>query len=330
MSRDLPVDGSLKRNILSVKEQIMKYLYGPVPSRRLGLSLGIDCVPMKTCSLSCIYCQLGRTYATTLDRSEYVLVSEILEEIKSWLKKEISADWITFSGSGEPTLNSGIGRLIQSIKSLTQIPVCVITNGTLLWLPEVRHDIIDADAVMPSLDSAREETFQTICRPHPDLHVETIIKGLIKFRQEYSGKMWLEILFVDGVNDSQDDIKALQTAIERINPDAIYLNTVARPPAERGVKPLSPERMNEIKKFFGDKVEVIASFKGEPIETHSADLDEIRNYLKRRPGSSEDISVALSINPHETLKLLTRLKDIGEVTSRTFSGNTFWEYKGNG
>ncbi len=306
----------------------MKYTYGPVPSRRLGLSLGVDIVPLKTCTLSCMYCQVGETPDTTISRREYVPVAEVMEELKGLFKSGFKTDWVTFSGSGEPTLNSGIGSLIKGIKTLTGIPVCVITNGTLLWDVEVRRDISEADVVMPSLDSALENTFRAICRPHPDLNIKKIIEGLVQFRKEYHGKIWLEIMLVEGINDSSEELEALRGAAVRIEPDIVQLNTVARPPAEISARPLLRERLEEIRDFFGGNAEIIASFKGVAKEITVAGIENIREYLKRRPGSVDDIVAALGIKKHEAEKNIEQLAESGEIILREYFGKRFWEYKG--
>ncbi|HUT64454.1 MAG TPA: radical SAM protein [Anaerolineae bacterium] len=304
----------------------MRYIFGPVPSRRLGLSLGLDVIPLKTCTLNCIYCEVGRTTRQTLTRDEYVSSEDVLNELKEFLQRDIKIDWITFSGSGEPTLNSSIGEMIENIKSMTNIPVCVITNGTLLWDQQVRLDILKADAVIPSLDSACEHTFQILCRPHPDLHINNIIEGLVRFRKEYQGKIWLEILFVKGVNDSREELEALRDAIQRIKPDAIHLNTVVRPPAEFTANPLSREELEKILDFFGEKAEIIASFKSISTKSPHIGIDDIREYLKRRPGSVDDISSAFGVEKHEVEKILEHLNKSGEITLREFFGKRFWEY----
>lgn len=315
-------------NLIGDFEDKMKYTYGPVPSRRLGLSLGVDIVPLKTCTLSCMYCQVGETPETTISRREYVPVAEVMEELKGLFKRGIKIDWVTFSGSGEPTLNSGIGRLIKGIKTITDIPVCVITNGTLLWDAEVRREINEADAVMPSLDSALDNTFRAICRPHPGLKIKKIIDGLVQFRKEYSGKIWLEIMLVEGINDSPEELAALCDAAVRIEPDVVQLNTVARPPAEISARPLSRERLEEIRDFFGGNAEIIASFKGEAKETTNAGIENIREYLRRRPGSVDDIVAALGIKKHEAEKNIEQLVESGDIILREYFGKRFWEYKG--
>ncbi|MFA6472000.1 MAG: radical SAM protein [Candidatus Latescibacterota bacterium] len=308
----------------------MKYIFGPVPSRRLGLSLGIDIIPFKTCTLSCIYCQIGATPITTLERKEYTPTGDILAEIGEYLANHPKPDWITFSGSGEPTLHSGLGRLIRGVKALTDVPVCVITNGTLLSDPSVRSDILKADAVMPSLDAASREIFHAICRNHPGLDVSEIIRGLAEFRKEYSGKIWLEIVLVAGLNDSPKELAALKNAVELIHPDSIQLNTVVRPPAESIAKPLSRERLEEIREFFGEKAEVIASFKKEGGMEGKKTAGEILEYIKRRPGSVEDFSAALGVGKEEVEKMLMELEKRGEARELEHFGKKWWEWTGEG
>ena len=306
-----------------------RHLYGPVPSRRLGLSLGVDIIPSKTCSISCVYCQVGVTDKTTVERKDYIKSEEILNEISLKLKKPPKPDWITFSGSGEPTLNSDIGKIIKGIGEITDIPVCVITNGTLLWIPEVRQNILGADAVMPSLDTAVESTFRSICNPHESLNVKKIIEGLVEFRKEYTGKIWLEILFVNGFNDTPEEIEALLEAVNRINPDSIQLNTVARPPAESCAKPVSALKLEEFREIFGGKSEIIASFPQNASSCTTITPDDVSSYLKRRPGTLEDISSSLSASVDEVEKILLYLEKTGLIFSNTFSGKKFWEHSDN-
>ena len=189
------------------KEKNFPHLYGPVPSRRLGYSLGVDLLPFKTCSLSCIYCQLGNSPKKTIRRINPYSEKKILEEIKEFLKTGARVDFITFSGSGEPTLNKSIGWLIREIKKFTNIPVAVLTNSTLLSRAEVRKELAAVDVVVPSLDAATQRIFKKINRPHPSLRIEKIIEGLVKFRKEFKGQIWLEIMLVKGVNDCQLRLK---------------------------------------------------------------------------------------------------------------------------
>ncbi|MBC7349345.1 MAG: radical SAM protein [Candidatus Aminicenantes bacterium] len=284
------------------------HLYGPVPSRRLGYSLGVDLLPFKTCSLSCIYCQLGRTKKTTTRRSQFFSEKQILQEIKEFLKTGTRVDFITFSGSGEPTLNKSIGRLIRKIKKMTGLQVAVLTNSTLLSRPDVRKELAAADVVVPSLDAATEKVFKKINRPHPSLKARKIIEGLVRFRREFRGQIWLEILLVRGVNDSPNHLKKLKEAVERIKPDKIHLNTVVRPPAEKAAKALSTEELNSIKEFFGERAEVVAGFRKKEQEKAPKDISQaILSIVRRRPVSLEDLEHSLGLTREELSLDIQRL-----------------------
>jgi wyosine [tRNA(Phe)-imidazoG37] synthetase (radical SAM superfamily) len=236
-----------------------KYIFGPVPSRRLGRSLGIDLVPYKTCTFDCIYCDLGRTTHKTASRQSYVPPEEIHYELERALSdSEKRPDFVTLSGSGEPTLNTAIGEVIRGVKEITSLPVAVITNSSFLSLEEVRKDVAKADLVVPSLDAVTPALFEYINRPHPSLNIKQIVAGLIQFRRQYRGQIWLEILFCRGVNDSREEVEKMRAVIERIEPDRIQLNTPVRPPAEDFAFPLTLAQLEEIRGRFGDKAEIIS------------------------------------------------------------------------
>ncbi len=304
----------------------MNTIFGPVRSRRLGLSLGVDIVPLKTCSLSCVFCQVGKTPQTTLTRREYISAVEVLDDLSAHLKKNPSPDWITFSGSGEPTMNSAIGKIIRGIKDMTDIPVCVITNGTLLGDSAVRSDISYADAVMPSLHSAVETTFRTMCNPNSELRLGDMIDGLAAFRKRYTGDIWLEILFVEGMNDSPAEVEALRAAISRIKPDSVQLNTVVRPPAQQTAKPVSWERLEEIRAILGPKAIIIAPNTDKKRENTDIGSDDVIRYLKRRPGSIEEISNALGADAAEIDRIIDSLEESGEIVKSEYAGTAYWEY----
>ena len=211
-----------------------RHLYGPVPSRRLGGSLGIDLVPHKICTYDCIYCQIGKTTKKTLTRKEYVPVKEITEEVERFLKEgAASIDYLSLTGSGEPTLHSQIRSVIEGIKAITSIPVAVITNGSLLYEEEVRQDLLRADLVLPSLDAVSPEVFRKINRPRKGFSVDKVIEGLVEFRNVYKGRIWLEILFCKGINDGKEELLRMKNVVDRVRPDRIHLNTVVRPPSEK-------------------------------------------------------------------------------------------------
>jgi len=301
------------------------YLFGPVPSRRLGLSLGVDIVPLKTCTLDCIYCQLAETNEKTVIREEYVTVEPVLNQLKERLSNGLQADFVTFSGSGEPTLNSSLGELIDRIKEITNIPVGILTNGTLLYLPEVREDCAKADVVLPSLDAADEQTFQKINRPHPDISFKNLVFGLCAFRKEFAGRIWLEVFLLEGINTSPEQIEKIADIIKKICPDKIQLNTAVRPTTDPTVKKVENEKLQQIAKLLGPNCEVVADFL--PL-SHQKNLQTKAEYvlsiLKRRPCSLEDICAGLGIHQAEALKYISHFQHQGIILSEQKDGRIFF------
>ena len=317
-----------------------KYLYGPVPSRRLGLSFGVDIVPLKVCTLDCIYCQLGKTARTTIERKDYIPIEPVLVEIKEALAEGLEANYITLAGSGEPTLNSQLGELIDGIKKLTNIPIAILTNGTLLSRADVRADCSKADVVMPSLDAVDEHTFQRINRPDGVISIENLISGLCAFRKEFPGQIWLEVFFVEGINTSSDQIARIKDVIELIHPNKIHLNTAVRPTADPNIVKLSAEKLHDIAEQLGPKCEVVADFspahsykhnqsKSEDIlGLHSAinlKAEALLSMLKRRPCSLNDICTGLGISHNEAQKHIGDLKHQGIIQSDEKDGIVFFK-----
>ena len=308
-----------------------KFLYGPVPSRRLGRSLGIDLVPYKYCTYDCIYCQLGKTTKKTVLRDQYASPASILEELKSFLNKEDNPiDFISLSGSGEPTLNSGIKEVIEGIKKITKIPIAVITNGSLLYLEEVRNDLLLADFVLPSMDAVSIDVFNKINKPHEGLSIYEIIDGLIEFRKIFKGQIWLEILFCKGVNDGETEIKGMIEVTKKINPDKIHLNTVVRPPSEKWALALNHEEMEKIRILFGDKASIISDFDRHPSEISDPEIaKEILKILERRPLSLRDISKLMGISKDTLKKVIEPMAVEGKVKERFFGNEIFYEIQRN-
>jgi wyosine [tRNA(Phe)-imidazoG37] synthetase (radical SAM superfamily) len=304
----------------------MKYVYGPVPSRRLGFSLGVDVVPYKTCSLDCIYCQLGRTTQKTIERKLYTQKDAVRREVQEALNKKQHIDYITFSGSGEPTLNSDIGTLIREVKKIAPLPVVVLTNGTLLFREDVRKDLAEADIVMPSLDAASREVFKNINRPYKSLDVRIIIDGLKKFREYYNGQIWMEIMFVKDFNNGRDELFFLKRAASEICPDKIYLNTVVRPPSEMYAKPLSRNELISAKKYFNQNCEVIAEFHGQKVEEARNVEEAIIEMTKRRPLTITDIANVLGISGANAEKWVNDLRESGKLKVRQYKGEGYYTY----
>jgi len=302
-----------------------RYIFGPVPSRRLGLSLGVDIIPLKTCSYDCIYCQLGRTDHKTVERRSYVPAGEVLDELDRILSSGLHADYITFSGSGEPTLNSDIGSMISSIKRMTDIPVAVLTNGSLLHDPDVRASLRGADLVVPSLDAGNGRTFKRVNRPHRSIGFDEMVRGLADFRREFEGMYWLEIFLVDGINTSDGDLREIRDLVGEIGPDRVQLNTAVRPPAEGYVREVPPEEMERIRELIGHGAEVIAAYRSvASSRSHAAERDEILAMLLRRPCTLEDISEALGLHRNQVSKHLAYLKESGAIGEVRQGGKTYF------
>ena len=297
-----------------MKKISYQYLFGPVPSRRLGRSLGVDIVPFKTCTQNCIYCQLGKDAPQAIKRKEYVPIDAVLDELKRKIAEGLETDVVTISGSGEPTLNSGLGRLINGIKQLINAPIVVITNGTLLSRDDVRQDCAKADIVMPSLDAGDAAIFEKMNHPHHNIDYDNYIEGLCRFRQEFKGTYWLEVFFCEGVNTDSDSIDQIKQQIHRINPDKIQLNTSVRPIVHDEAARVSPEKLGEIAKIIGGPVEVIADFtKHVQLKEFGSDKAVILDMLKRRPCSVEDICDGLGLNRNVVQKLIQELLDASEI-----------------
>ena len=306
----------------------MKYLFGPVNSRRLGLSQGIDLIPSKVCNFNCIYCEVGPTVRLTCERREYFPTEEIIVEIDTLLADPDAAalDVFTVTASGEPTLHSGMGRVIRHIKEKAEKPVAVLTNGSTFHLPDVRQELLAADLVIPSLDSARPESYRRINRPAACAVLGEIIDGLISFVGEFDGKVWLEILLAKGVNDSEEDISALVEAVAKINPDCVQLNTVVRPPLESFAHPLSRAEMEAVAARFTVQVEIIADFSRQQQHAFRPLVEaDILEMLKRRPCTVADICDALHFDPAPTAEALARMTDNGLVRQSEHVGKMYYQ-----
>lgn len=306
-----------------------KHLFGPVPSRRLGISLGIDPIPFKTCTFNCVYCECGATTNLTTDRKEYIRTKDIIEELRDYLDKKPKLDYITFSGSGEPTLNICIGKIIEFLKSnYPYYKIAVLTNGSLLFEKSVRNEIIGADLVMPSLDAVSEQAFRRINRPPKSLEIKKIISGLIEFRKEFEGQIWLEVFIVPGLNDTDNELKLLKGAIKKIKPNSVQLNSLDRPGTSSWVQPVSKNDMERIASFFQDlPVEIIADFKPrEQIASFDLNIEErILATIRRRPCTAEDLSEMLGIHINEINKYLQTLLERGRIESQNLERGVFFK-----
>jgi wyosine [tRNA(Phe)-imidazoG37] synthetase (radical SAM superfamily) len=305
-----------------------RYVYGPVPSRRLGRSLGVDLVPFKVCTYDCVYCQLGRTTKKTVARQEYVAGDPLLVELGRRLDSDpLPPDYISISGSGEPTLNSEIGRVIRGIKEMTDIPVAVLTNGSLLSLKEVQDALMETDLVLPSLDAGDARLFRRVNRPHRDLSFETMFAGLVSFSERYPGAIWLEVLLLAGVTGTPAEAEKIAVLAERIGPARVQLNTVCRPPAEPSARPLALDELQALAGLFPGKVDIIGpapqeqAAHPEPLETRRK---EVLGLLRRRPCTAKDVADGLSIHMNEAVKELGALTKAGTITTSSIDGRLFY------
>jgi wyosine [tRNA(Phe)-imidazoG37] synthetase (radical SAM superfamily) len=306
-----------------------RYLFGPVPSRRLGMSLGVDLVPRKVCSLDCVYCEVGKTTRLTTKRMEYVPFHKVRDELLHFFDHNPDPEYITFSGSGEPTLNIRLGDVLHLVKELKPgIPVAVLTNGTLLSDRDVRIDIKDADIVLPSLDVATQDMFNRLNRPAAGLNIDKYIQGIIDFRKQFKGKLYLEIFLLPDYNLDHVELDELKKAIQRIRPDSVQLNTLDRPGTIPDLKPATREEMEEVIEYWGlPNVEIIAAAsKRKQVLSYRNDAEEaIMGMIARRPCTIDDLSKTLGIHISEINKYLDVLESENKIMAVRQSRGVFYK-----
>ena len=307
------------------------HLFGPVPSRRLGMSLGVDLVPRKVCSLDCIYCEVGPTTLLTVERREYASFDRVAAELLEYFSSSPEPDFVTFSGSGEPTLNTRIGDLIALLKDMKpHLPVAVLTNGTLLGDSAVRRELLGADVVLPSLDAATKAIFQRINRPHESLRVEAYIEGLKAFRREFAGEIWLEVFLLPGYNDAPGELEALRRAALDIGPDRVQLNTLDRPGVLEGLRSATADELRAALETLGlDNAEIVAAAAGRVhvggyrSDTRTAILETV----SRRPCTVADMAAILGLHPGEINKYLAGLEAEGRIVPERGERGVFYRRK---
>jgi len=304
----------------------MRYVFGPVPSRRLGMSLGIDMVPYKTCSFDCVYCECGRTTVReAIRRRHFDSLAPVLDELSQVLKRGRRLDYITLGGSGEPTLNVDCGELIREIKRRTDVKVAVLTNGSLLTQQDVFQDLLHADLVVPSLDAARQDVFESVNRPVQGILVESIVEATADFVRAFDGDVWLEVLLVEGLNDSEEDLSALVGAVRRIDPLLVQIGTVERPGTEDWARPVSDKVLADFVARLGPRATVI----GRPVRHFGASSDsdmisEILSLVSRRPCTIEDIESCVGGKRPIIRAKVRELQDAGQITEYIHKDETFY------
>ena len=306
----------------------MRHVFGPVPSRRLGRSLGVDPVPLKTCNFSCVYCQLGRTPRMTVKRRPFFGVTDIVGEVATALARHQPADidWITLVGSGETTLCSRLGSLVYFIKSMSDLPIAVITNGSLLHLAKVRAELADADAVLPSLDAGSDELYRKINRPHPELTFAQHVDGLVEFRSAYRGKLWIEVMLLGGINDSAAALGDIAAVLKSVEPDEIHISTPTRPPAERWVEPPDSDGLNRAVSILGRVARVIKPRAAEGETKIEGDLvDGVVKIISRHPLQEIELQRMLTRWVRGRVdEILAALVESGEIKIVKRLGRRFW------
>ena len=307
-------------------------IFGPILSRRLGFSLGVDIIPVKTCSLDCVYCECGQTTLHTNNRGEYIPAEQIIGELDDFLNNNPPRiDVITLAGSGEPTLNTGTGKIISHIKTnYPQYKVALLTNAVLLSQKEVREEILLTDFVLPSVDAVFESSFQKINRPADGVRVDFVLDGLRKFTEIYKGILWVEYFVVSQINDSEDELCAFKKYFEEIKPARIQLNSLDRPGTCGWVKPASTERLQEIQKFFSPLPVEIVSRNFNVSQTKSPqnfDKENILKTISRRPLTVEDVAVIFGHSINDAQEICRLLEKDGEVEETTLNGNVYFKAK---
>ena len=306
----------------------MNYVYGPVPSRRLGQSLGIDPIPLKTCNWNCVYCQLGRSRPMVNRREDYFPPEAILEEVKQALSahKEGEIDWVTFVGSGEPTLHASLGWLIRQVKAITSLPVGLITNGALLYRPEVREEVAAADAVMPSLDAGDPKLYRKINRPHPAFTFERLLNGLTSFRDEYDGHLWVEVMLIRGLNDTEAALRDIAAALRKIRPDQVHITQPTRPPVETWVQRPSQEGLLRARAILGEITKISHPSSGEfDLSGYDDVVDAILSIISRHPIREQTlIRTVARWFPEQTKDALHALEASGRAQVVERYGVRFW------
>ncbi len=310
----------------------MKHVFGPVPSRRLGQSLGIDPVPSKTCNWNCVYCQLGRTRPVSNQREHFFPVEEILIEVKETLHAHRGGgiDWITFVGSGETCLHAGLGEMIRAVKSNATLPVAVITNGSLLYREEVRRELSAADAVLPSLDAGNQELYRKINRPHPEITFQRLIEGLSAFREEYRGKLWVEVMLIRGLNDSRAALEELAVSLRQIRADEIHILLPTRPPCEPWVQPPDEDGITLAQSILGGLAYVLPPAAGSfDLSGFTSPMEAVIGIITRHPMREGEIIEALKLWPRvDVAAALQTLQESGRVQVIERSGQRFWSLVG--
>jgi wyosine [tRNA(Phe)-imidazoG37] synthetase (radical SAM superfamily) len=302
-----------------------QYIFGPVPSRRLGLSLGVDLTPHKTCTLDCVYCECGKTTHLTLEPRNFFPLEPLKKELAGFLSNSPRLDYVTFSGAGEPTLHAGIGDMVRFIKKgYHQYKLALLTNGTLLYEKEVREKLLEIDLVVVSLDAGSEETFLSINRPHPHLQFQKILKGLYSFRREFKNQLWIEVFMVPGMNTTDHELLKIKNKLPAIQPDKIQINTLDRPGTEPWVASLDKASLDKVSACLKGAEVITAPCTREAKPVGEKIFHQLFATIRRRPCTSQDISRMLGINDSETMNYLNLMLKNNQLKTIQMHRGTFY------
>ena len=304
-----------------------QYLFGPVPSRRLGRSLGVDLIPFKTCTMDCSYCQLGETPCAVSERGDYVPMQDVLAELSRWKEVDGKADHITLAGSGEPTLHTHFGDVFRWAKENTGIPTVLLTNGSLLHDPSVRADALLSDKVKVTLSAWDEASFQHIHRPAQGITFELLVGGERAFRAEYLGELAVEVFIIDGVNSQVSDVRKIAEIVRSLNPDRIDINTAVRPPSDPSVKAASEEHLHALAELFGDNATVTASFKKQGFEAMEISEEALLGLVKRHPATCVQLAAEFNLPADHMFKTLKNLVAAGLLKEQKRNGESYFFHR---
>jgi wyosine [tRNA(Phe)-imidazoG37] synthetase (radical SAM superfamily) len=301
-----------------------KYLFGPVPSRRLGRSLGVDLIPFKTCTMDCVYCQLGETPCPVSDRGNYVPMQDVLAELECWKAAGGEADHITLAGSGEPTLHDHFGDVFQWVKGHTDIKSVLLSNGTLMHSRDVRDQAVLADKVKVTLSAWDETSFQQIHRPAQGINFELLVKGEQAFRREYLGELSVEVFIVEGINSHASQCRQIAEVVKSLNPDRIDINTVVRPPAVSGVEAASEAHLHALVKLFGENATVTATFKRQGFTALEISEEALLGLIKRHPSTCEQLAGEFNVSSDSLYRTLKQMVTTGLLEEEKPGAETYY------
>jgi wyosine [tRNA(Phe)-imidazoG37] synthetase (radical SAM superfamily) len=303
--------------------------FGPVPSRRLGRSLGINNIPPKICSYACRYCQLGRTIKMQVGRKTFyepaLILQAVRDKVTQILSRNEAIDYLAFVPDGEPTLDINLGKSIESLK-LLDIPVAVISNGSLIANPEVRNDLCKADWVSIKVDAVTEDLWRIIDRPHRNLNLKQIQNGLLAFRKDFRGTFATETMLIKGINDSEAAVQETGRFLAHLHPDIAYLAIPTRPPADKNIQPATPKSINfayQIISGFVDRVELLTGYEGNTFSFSGNVRNDILNITAVHPMRQDAICEILN-KAGANWQLIENMLQNGEIIQSEFEGSIFF------